>query len=285
METRLRKVTKGRYEVLDSTGKLLGTVARWDWNDEQGGRVRSWRAWRAGETRERDIVTFTTRRKAVKDLVRGVEWERKNGTSKVWMFEDDQNRLGGGVMFTVLLRQMLGLALPETLPPALPIVFPSAEVAEAYSPHNPKFEGMRPVEVDFEDPLTAFVMVQAVTDEECLFVVKYKEDGGKGWVSMPFSVPNEKKWYMFVRQGKQQVLSDGDRRGFVLAPTLQLAQQYVRFTQKRFHVRISVAEIGSVEGETLNGQLAVAHQSGVADCVFVLRRVEGGLMYDILEFK
>ena len=113
----------------------------------------------------------------------------QNETFKAWMFQDDQDRLVG-TMYTEQLRQVLGAVLPETLPQELPILFPSLEVAEAYVRLNWRFRGMRLVPVNCDDCLTAFVMVQAVTEDGCWLVVNYKNEEGTGGEWQPISPPH-----------------------------------------------------------------------------------------------
>ena len=55
----------------------------------------------------------------------------ENRAFKAWAFQDDHDRLVG-TMNTEQLRQVLEVDLPKTLPQKLPMLFPTAEVAEAY---------------------------------------------------------------------------------------------------------------------------------------------------------
>ena len=114
----------------------------------------------------------------------------KNETFSAWALQDDKNR-PAGMMETAKLRQT-GADLPEHLPPRLPVLFPTAEVAEEFGHLDKKFRGMRPVPVTCDARLRAFVMVEAITKEGCRMCVNYKdeEDKGTGWQqSMPWSLP------------------------------------------------------------------------------------------------
>ena len=109
----------------------------------------------------------------------------KNESFEAWVLRDDQNNIAHTT--AAQLRQVEP-ALPETLPQGLPILFPTAEVAEAYKQHSGLPPGLHPVLTTWDVRLLAFVMVEAVTEQGSLLVVFKKRDDRKGWEQMPLSM-------------------------------------------------------------------------------------------------
>lgn len=111
----------------------------------------------------------------------------KDETFKAWELQDNKNRPVARMMGTAGLRQM-GVVLPETLPSSLPMLFASAEIAEEVMQMSREFRGMRAVQVTCDTRLRAFVMVEAVTEEDVSMCIYYK-DKSKRWQSLPLRKP------------------------------------------------------------------------------------------------
>ena len=90
------------------------------------------------------------------------------------------------------------------------------------------------------------------------------------------------EWYMFTRNGNIIYYADGDKHGMVLAHSRSMAEEYVAWCQKNHGDRFSIAKIGTVPGETLQGLLDETFKAG-ANCAFVLRSLnETGGLFDVL---
>ncbi len=88
--------------------------------------------------------------------------------------------------------------------------------------------------------------------------------------------------FTFTGKGKVKWWSQNGKTGMMLVDTREKARQFVKSCKKR-GVRLSIADIGSIQGETLLGQLDASLKEG-ADCTFILRSLEGDdIVCDILE--
>jgi hypothetical protein len=83
--------------------------------------------------------------------------------------------------------------------------------------------------------------------------------------------------FMFVERGRIKYWIQGGRRGMILAPDRELADAFAKHFKNKHGVRISVAEIGTVEGETLEDQLNASLKGG-ANCAFVVQSIEGDVI-------
>ena len=77
--------------------------------------------------------------------------------------------------------------------------------------------------------------------------------------------------FMFTKKGKVQWWSQDGKTGMVLADTREKARQFVKLHKKR-GIRLRIADIGSIQGETLLMHLNASMREG-ADCAFILRSV------------
>jgi len=95
-------------------------------------------------------------------------------------------------------------------------------------------------------------------------------DGSCGEVVTHPEIPT---MFMFTANGHVQFWGQGDRRGMILAKDHNMARKFALWFEKKKGSRISVAEIGSVEGETLVTQLNASLAEG-ANCAFVIRTID-----------
>ena len=80
--------------------------------------------------------------------------------------------------------------------------------------------------------------------------------------------------YMFVCRGIIQWLQLNGHKGVILCRDWATATATAKWLSQDSGKRVSVAEIGSVEGETLYGQLDAELRRG-ADCAWLVEGVEG----------
>ena len=78
--------------------------------------------------------------------------------------------------------------------------------------------------------------------------------------------------FILMRKGRVQWTEKNGLRGMVIAPTRKLAEEFAKLRRSR---KMSVAEIGSLEGETLAGQLAASLEKG-ANAAFIVDSVKNG---------
>jgi hypothetical protein len=95
--------------------------------------------------------------------------------------------------------------------------------------------------------------------------------------------PEVPTMFMFTKNGRVQLWGQGDRRGMILAKDHSMARKFALWFEKKKGSPISVAEIGSVEGETLDIQLNASLAEG-ANCAFIIRTIDGDdIQFDILK--
>jgi hypothetical protein len=88
--------------------------------------------------------------------------------------------------------------------------------------------------------------------------------------------------YIFTKKGRVQFFVQDNKEGMIIAPTRKLADQFVAWYQRAHGVRLTVAKVGSVQGETLGIQLEAASERG-ANCAFLLNRVDDdGVSADVM---
>lgn len=93
---------------------------------------------------------------------------------------------------------------------------------------------------------------------------------------------DEADWYMFTRHGKIVYYKDEDKYGMILAPNRSLGEQFAALQRKGRQAKVSIAQIGTVPGETLNGLLDKTLKEG-ATCAFVVKSVnDKGGEFDVL---
>jgi hypothetical protein len=81
--------------------------------------------------------------------------------------------------------------------------------------------------------------------------------------------------YIFMRNGRVQWWDANGRKGMLFAPTRELANQFAAWTEKHEGYKVAVAEVGTIDGETLQIQLDASISEG-ADCAFLLRSIDDG---------
>ncbi|MGO8749597.1 MAG: hypothetical protein ACLQNE_26880 [Thermoguttaceae bacterium] len=79
--------------------------------------------------------------------------------------------------------------------------------------------------------------------------------------------------FMLVRKGVVQLLDMKSERGMVVSRSRDLLQSFARLPQHR-RQNCAVAEIGTVEGETLGIHLDASLKHG-ATCVFTVEAIDG----------
>jgi hypothetical protein len=89
--------------------------------------------------------------------------------------------------------------------------------------------------------------------------------------------------FMFTERGRVKWWEQGERRGMILAKEHATARDFVAWAKAKQGARISIAEIGTIDGETLAVQLDASLTEG-ANCAFILRTIDAsGVTCDILE--
>ena len=79
--------------------------------------------------------------------------------------------------------------------------------------------------------------------------------------------------FMLTEGGRVKFWSQGGKKGMILAETHAMAKKVADWFRKKKNANLTVAEIGTVEGETLKGQFEASLKEG-ANCAFVVRAVE-----------
>ena len=87
--------------------------------------------------------------------------------------------------------------------------------------------------------------------------------------------------FMFTMNGRVQHWEHGERRGMVLSQTRDDARAVANWFQKNGKGKVSIAEVGTIDGETLEDQLEASREYG-ANCAFVCRVVNGEIEATIL---
>ena len=88
--------------------------------------------------------------------------------------------------------------------------------------------------------------------------------------------------FMFTRSGRVQLLEQDGKRGMILADTRETAQKVVAWFKNHNQQKITIAEIGTAPGETLEIQLNASLKEG-ANCAFLLSFGDAGdLLLNIL---
>lgn len=91
--------------------------------------------------------------------------------------------------------------------------------------------------------------------------------------------------FLFTRDGHVLINTQGDQQGMVLALTHETAKQYVDYLQSKQGIKVSIAEIGTIPGETLETQLTLSLNEG-ANCAFIIRSIDGeSVICDIMRLQ
>ncbi len=89
--------------------------------------------------------------------------------------------------------------------------------------------------------------------------------------------------FMFMENGKTKYWQQGELKGMILARSREMAERFTKWVHRTKGATISITEIGTAEGDTLEEQLEASLGHG-ANAAFILRLIsDDDIVCDVIE--